>query len=201
MNYKIKNNEMHSYFTNSFFMKSIYCPAINNKVRYFNITNAKTNPTIFWNEKLWGNFLVEINDESIMLDNGEFIMTLQVINNYDFDGLEIKNEVNLARCIVGNNEIPKNIRDEYFKDIPHSDIRCKTEVKEYYRVLKNNKLIHYIDGQTYFEVYNLPENYDKSMGLDILYMSQFYDKIEHYDKNLPEFEEIAEIFEENNKVK
>ena len=201
MNYKIKNNEMHSYFTNSFFMKSIYCPAINNKVRYFNITNAKTNPTIFWNEKLWGNFLVEINDKSIMLDNGEFIMTLQAIKNYDFDGVEIRNEVNLARCIVGNNEIPKNIRDEYFKDIPHSDIRYKTEVKEYYKVLKNNKLIHYIDGQTYFEVYNLPENYDKSMGLDTLYMPQFYNKIEHYDKNLPEFEEIAEIFEAKNKTK
>jgi len=136
-----------------------------------------------------------------MLDNGEFIMTLQAIKKYDFDGVEIRNEVNLARCIVGNNEIPKNIRDEYFSNVPHRDIRCKLEIKEYYKVLKNNKLIHYIDGQTYFEIYNLADDYDKSMGVDILYMPQFYDKIEHYDENLPEYGEIALIFNKNSKTK
>ena len=201
MNYKTRNNEMHSYFTNSFFIKSIYNPVINNKVRYFDITNAKSNPTVFWQEKIWGNFLVEINDQSIMLDNAEFIMTLQAIKTNDFDGVEIRNEVNLARCIAGSKEIPKNIRDEYFSNVPHTDIRCKLEIKEYYKILKNNKLIHYIDGQTYFEIYNLKDNYDKSMGLDILYTPQFYDKIEHYDENSLEYEEIASIFNKNTKNK
>ena len=93
MNYKIKNNEMHSYFTNSFFIKSIYNPLINNKVRYFNITNVKTNPTVFWQEKLWGNFLVEINDQSIMLDNGEW----DVRDNHAIDiSLEEDDEEELA---------------------------------------------------------------------------------------------------------
>lgn len=201
MNFKIKNNEMHSYFTSSFFIKSIYNPAINNKVRYFNITNAKTNPTIFWHEKLWGNFLVEINDKSIMLDNGEFTTTLQAIKSYDFDGLEVKNEVNLARCIVGNDEIQKNARDEYFYNVPHNDLRCKLEIKEYYKILYNTKLIHYIEGQSYFEVYTLPDNYDKSMGIDILEKPKFYSSIEEYDKNTLEYEEIALIFNKNTKTK
>ena len=201
MNFKIKNKEMHSYFNNSFFIKSINYPATNNKIRYFNITNAKTNPTIFWQEKLWGNFLVEITGNSIMLDNGEFITTLQAIKNYDFDGVEITNDVNLARCIVGSDKIEKNIRDEYFYNVPHTDKRCKLEIKEYYKVLKNNKLIHYIDNQNYFEIYNLPDNYDKSMGLDILNTPEFYDSLEHYNENSLEYEEIALIFNEFRKRK
>lgn len=200
MSLKIKNNEMHTYFTNSFFIKNIYNPTINNKVRYFNITNIKSNPTIFWQEKLWGNFLLEINDQSIMLDNGEFTITMQAIN-CDFDGVEISNEINLARCIVGSDDIPKNIRDEYFANIPHADVRCKITIKEYYKILSNGKLIHYIDNQEYFEIYNLPENYDKSMGLETLYMPSLYSRIDDYDKNSVEYEEIKEIFNKIAKTK
>ena len=154
-------------------------------VRYYwdNKTNKQTDITV---------------QPFIMLDNGVFTSKISVENN---GKIMVKTYIELVRNIVGYNFDGKSVRDGLFNNFEHKDCRGNLEINEYYQIIANRtRLLHYSESSDFFEVYELPENWQITDGISNLEYPKVFDDM-YFDMQDKDLEEINNILAARKSIK
>ena len=134
----------------------------------------------------------------IMLDNGVFTSKISVENN---GKIMVKTYIELVRNIVGYNFDGKSVRDGLFNNFEHKDCRGNLEINEYYQIIANRtRLLHYSDNSDFFEVYELPENWQITDGISNLEYPKVFDDM-YFDMQDKDLEEINSILSTRRSIK
>lgn len=193
----------------------------NISVRDFNIRTIRGNKTICWKDKIYGTFtldesktfdkyydsysghIIPIDKTNFnMIDDAEFITTIQKINSY-YDGIDVITEIKLVRNCLGYDFEEHCIRDGLFSDTPHHDIRSYIVLKEYFRIIGKNQLLHYSSTGNAFEIYLLPDNWKIENGLENIADPIIFTSLNDLQKDYENYEIIKELTEtkEDNYLK
>lgn len=97
-----------------------------------------------------------------MIDNGEFQTKINIESPTE---LTIDTQVNVVRNFVGHNYDGLTIRDAYFGNNNHDDSRFSISIREYFKMISNNRMLHYSDYSDAVELYNLPAGHKITDGL------------------------------------
>ena len=134
----------------------------------------------------------------IMLDNGVFTTSISIENN---EKIMVKTYIELVRNIVGYNFDGKSVRDGLFNNFEHKDCRGNLEINEYYQIIANRtRLLHYSDNSDFFEVYELPENWQITDGISNLEYPKVFDDM-YFDMQDKDLEEINSILSTRRSIK
>ena len=134
----------------------------------------------------------------IMLDNGTFTTSISIENN---EKIMVKTYIELVRNIVGYNFDGKSVRDGLFNNFEHKDCRGNLEINEYYQIIANRtRLLHYSDNSDFFEVYELPENWQITDGISNLEYPKVFDDM-YFDMQDKDLEEINNILAARKSIK
>ena len=129
-----------------------------------------------------------------MIDDAEFITTIQKINSY-YDGIDVITEIKLVRNCLGYDFEENCIRDGLFSDTPHHDIRSYIVLKEYFRIIGKNQLLHYSSTGNAFEIYLLPDNWKIENGLENIADPIIFTSLNDLQKDYENYEIIKELTE------
>ena len=134
----------------------------------------------------------------IMLDNGTFTTSISIENN---EKIMVKTYIELVRNIVGYNFDGKSVRDGLFNNFEHKDCRGNLEINEYYQIIANRtRLLHYSESSDFFEVYELPENWQTTDGISNLEYPKVFDDM-YFDMQDKDLEEINNILAARKSIK
>lgn len=134
----------------------------------------------------------------IMLDNGTFTTSISIENN---EKIMVKTYIELVRNIVGYNFDGKSVRDGLFNNFEHKDCRGNLEINEYYQIIANRtRLLHYSESSDFFEVYELPENWQITDGISNLEYPKVFDDM-YFDMQDKDLEEINNILAARKSIK
>ena len=134
----------------------------------------------------------------IMLDNGVFTTSISIENN---EKIMVKTYIELVRNIVGYNFDGKSVRDGLFNNFEHKDCRGNLEINEYYQIIANRtRLLHYSESSDFFEVYELPENWQTTDGISNLEYPKVFDDM-YFDMQDKDLEEINNILAARKSIK
>lgn len=134
----------------------------------------------------------------IMLDNGTFTTSISIENN---EKIMVKTYIELVRNIVGYNFDGKSVRDGLFNNFEHKDCRGNLEINEYYQIIANRtRLLHYSESSDFFEVYELPENWQITDGISNLEYPKVFDDM-YFDMQDKDLEEINSILSTRRSIK
>lgn len=117
----------------------------------------------------------------VMLDNGNF--NTQIIVESPTD-IRVDTKMEVVRNVSGYNYDQKTVRDMYFGNKAHDDSRFDLEIREYFKMIKPNKLLHYSDNSDFFETYYLPNGWKLTDGIEKLGTPRVYDDINSYGQRL-----------------
>ena len=144
----------------------------------------------YWDDTLKKCTYLDKNKLFLMKDN---LLFESIILNWTEDFLTVKTSVDVVRNVFGENFDGKSVRDGMFSNFSHQDGRKKFHFEEYYQVLADKKrLLHYSIDSDFFEVFELPENWDLLDGIKHLSSPKVFDDVT-YDELDKDLEEILTI--------
>ncbi len=162
------------------------------------VAYEEKNYSYYWNNKTKEQSDIITMQPFIMLDNGVFTTSISIENN---EKIMVKTYIELVRNIVGYNFDGKSVRDGLFNNFEHKDCRGNLEINEYYQIIANRtRLLHYSDNSDFFEVYELPENWQITDGISNLEYPKVFDDV-YFDMQDKDLEEINSILSTRRSIK
>ena len=162
------------------------------------VAYEEKNYSYYWNNKTKEQSDIITMQPFIMLDNGVFTTSISIENN---EKIMVKTYIELVRNIVGYNFDGKSVRDGLFNNFEHKDCRGNLEINEYYQIIANRtRLLHYSDNSDFFEVYELPENWQITDGISNLEYPKVFDDM-YFDMQDKDLEGINSILSTRRSIK
>ena len=101
----------------------------------------------------------------VMADRGDFHTQVTIENEKD---IMVDTIIKNVRETFGINYDGVTIRDSYFGNNNHENSKFDIKIREYFKMIDSNKLVHYSDSFDYVEIYDLPNGWNIIDGLDKL---------------------------------
>ncbi len=115
--------------------------------------NLKKEPTNLETKKIFS-----------MIDNGEFETSIKLVSSTE---LNVNTKASIVRNVIGYNYDESTVRDGFFGNNNHKDSRFGFSINEYFKIISNNRLLHYSDASSLLEIYDMPEGFKLEDGFDI----------------------------------
>ena len=158
------------------------------------------NYTYYWDALNKKQHNMNEKEKFIMLDIGDFKTTVEVLCPLE---VVVNTKVEVVRSVYGHNYDGETIRDPYFGVSIHANTRFAMEIKEYFRRLGNNRLLHYSDNSDQIEIFAVDGDWELYDGIDstTLDYPAVYDSVEAL-KDDPDYTRIKERLDarKNDKV-
>lgn len=156
--------------------------------------------TYHWNNETEVSVNMGMSHDFRMVDNGGFRSCISID---DDSKIKVVTIVQLDRSVVGVNYDNKSIRDGILPNIEHDTLQTEVEIVEYYQLLSNGRrVLHFSPQSSFFEVYDVTDNFDMKLGLDKLTPKVFDDQdYDDKDLDLGEINNIISLLNSDKEIK